>query len=389
MPAAEIIAIGTELLLGEIQDTNTQFLARTFRDAGIDLYRTTMIGDNAERIAQAIRESLTRCDIIITTGGLGPTVDDPTRLAVAQAMGVDIEFRPELWEQIKSRFARYGRQATDNNRRQAYIPQGAQAIENPVGTAPAFRFEIGQQVIISLPGVPKEMEFLIEQCVMPYLKERYQLQGIIKALVLHTAGIGESQVDEYVGDLEAYGNPTVGLLAHSGQTDIRITAKAGSPQEADRMIADVAQVVRSRLGAHIYGQDQDTLEKVVQAQLESKGLGLVVLECGMEETLLKRFLAAGLPMTHSEIVPESCSSEEFRSLVFETFQNRSAVIVLGAIYRPGVEKQELTLYCVTPQGSNETIRSYGGPPASGLEWASTTALDYLRRGMNTNHTNSL
>ncbi|NMB88382.1 MAG: competence/damage-inducible protein A, partial [Chloroflexi bacterium] len=131
MPAAEIIAIGTELLLGEIQDTNTQFLARTFRDAGIDLYRTTMIGDNAERIAQAIRESLTRCDIIITTGGLGPTVDDPTRLAVAQAMGVDIEFRPELWEQIKSRFARYGRQATDNNRRQAYIPQGAQAIENP------------------------------------------------------------------------------------------------------------------------------------------------------------------------------------------------------------------------------------------------------------------
>lgn len=123
MPVGEIIAIGTELLLGDTQDTNTSYIARAFRDAGIDLYRTMIVGDNIDRIAQAIREALSRADIVITTGGLGPTVDDPTRLAVARAFGVEMEFEPELWEQIQARFQRFHRHATDNNRRQAYIPQ--------------------------------------------------------------------------------------------------------------------------------------------------------------------------------------------------------------------------------------------------------------------------
>jgi len=138
MPTAEIIAIGTELLLGETADTNTRFIARTLRGLGVDLFRTSTIGDNAGRIAQAIREALARAEIVITTGGLGPTVDDPTRQAVAQAVGVELEFRPELWEQITARVARYGRTPTENQKRQAYIPKGAISIENPVGTAPAF-----------------------------------------------------------------------------------------------------------------------------------------------------------------------------------------------------------------------------------------------------------
>lgn len=138
MPSAEIITIGTELLLGEIVDTNARFLARCLRDAGIDLYRTTTVGDNINRIAQAIQQSMERCEIIITTGGLGPTVDDPTRDAVALALGVDSVFHPELWDQIGKRFQRLGRLPTKNNRRQAYIPKGAQWLENPVGTAPIF-----------------------------------------------------------------------------------------------------------------------------------------------------------------------------------------------------------------------------------------------------------
>ena len=154
MTSAEIIAIGTELLLGEIQDTNTHYLARTLRDDGIDLYRTTIVGDNLERIAQAIREATNRANIVITTGGLGPTVDDPTRQAVALAIGTGTEFRPELWDQIQARFKRFNRLATENNRRQAYIPSGAFAVENPVGTAPAFIVEKPGHVIISLPGVP-------------------------------------------------------------------------------------------------------------------------------------------------------------------------------------------------------------------------------------------
>ena len=202
MPSAEILTIGTEILLGEIIDTNARYLARQLRDAGIDLYRKTTVGDNARRIAQAIQQAMERCEIILTTGGLGPTVDDPTREAVALALGVSTEFRPELWEQIQSRFQRFGRQPTENNKRQAYVPQGALAVENPVGTAPAFIMETNAHAIISLPGVPREMEYLMENAVLPYLRQRYELTGIIKARVLHTAGVGESQIDELIGDLE-------------------------------------------------------------------------------------------------------------------------------------------------------------------------------------------
>jgi len=248
MPSCEIIAIGTELLLGEIQDTNTQYLARNLRDVGIDLYRTTMLGDNAERIAQTIQECMGRAEIIITTGGLGPTVDDPTRQAVAMAVGVPLEYREDLWLQIQDRFKRFGRLATENNRRQAYIPQGAQAVENLVGTAPAFIYDTGERVIISLPGVPREMEYLMENVIFPFLKERYGLRGIIKALVLHASGIGESQVDELIGDLETLRNPTVGLLAKGGQIDIRITTKAESLEQANQLLHEYAILIRRRLG---------------------------------------------------------------------------------------------------------------------------------------------
>src|SRR5210317_331623 len=151
MPTAEIITIGTELLLGETIDTNTRYIARALRDEGVDLYRTSTIGDNPERIAEIVREGLQRAEIIITTGGLGPTVDDPTREAVALAMDVKTEFKPELWEQIQERFQRHGRTPTENNKRQAYIPEGAVPIENSVGTAPAFIGETKKHAIISLP----------------------------------------------------------------------------------------------------------------------------------------------------------------------------------------------------------------------------------------------
>src|SRR5512140_541170 len=190
MPSAEIITIGTEILLGEIVDTNTRHIALTLRDLGVDIYRTTTIGDNAERIATAIREAMGRTEIIITTGGLGPTVDDPTREAIAQAAGVSTEFREDLWEQVVSAIARYGRKPAENQRRQAIVPQGAIGVRNPVGTAPSFILEFvaplpktksetpvtGDQAlkgsIISLPGVPNEMEHILHESIVPYLQKR-------------------------------------------------------------------------------------------------------------------------------------------------------------------------------------------------------------------------
>ncbi|MDW8226512.1 MAG: molybdopterin-binding protein [Anaerolineales bacterium] len=288
MTTAELIAIGSELLLGERVDTNTPYLARMLRRLGVNLYRTHMIGDNVERIAALMREALSRADFVITTGGLGPTVDDPTREAAAQAAGLFLEYRPELWEQIKARVARYGRTPTENQKRQAYLPQFAIPIENPVGTAPAFILEMGSKSLICLPGVPREMETLMETAVVPYLQKRYHLHEVIHIRTLHVGGMGESAVDEKIGDLERLSNPTVGLTAHAGVISIRIAAKAKNLAEAEQMISEIEAQIRARLGENIFGVDDETLEAVVLHHLERRGWTLACLENSYEMTLEQR-----------------------------------------------------------------------------------------------------
>jgi nicotinamide-nucleotide amidase len=377
MPVAEIIAIGTELLLGEIQDTNTQFLARAFRDAGIDLYRSTVIGDNTDRIARTIQESINRADIVITTGGLGPTVDDPTRQAVAIALGVQTEYRPELWEQIKARFQRFNRQATENNKRQAFIPAGSIPVENPVGTAPAFFSECAEKVIISLPGVPREMEFLVENKVLPYLREKYHLSGTIKAHNIHTAGAGESQIDELIGDLEKLSNPTVGLLAHAGQIDIRVTAKANSFDEAETMMAPIIARIYERVGEHIYGMDDLSLENAVQKKLQENNAVLNINEQGLEGMLANRLQHAGIEFYYPP--KNGWDTTKIVNNIGDDISSKKQHIQLTAIFTPGTERQNLDLRILSDGKLYETNRSYGGPPLMGRTWAINTALDYLRR----------
>jgi competence/damage-inducible protein CinA-like protein len=291
MPHAELLAIGTELLLGEIVDTNSAHIARALRGIGLDLYYISQIGDNEERIAQAVAQGLARSGIVITTGGLGPTVDDVTREAVARATGRPLRLDPDLLAQIEARFAQWGRRMTDNNRRQAMIPAGAIAVRNPVGTAPAFIVETEGGAAISVPGVPKEMEYLLEHAVLPYLRERFGLTGVIKARVLRTAGLGESVVDQKVAELETLSNPTVGLAAHPGSVDVRITAKAASEAEADRLIAGVEAQARARLGDAIFGVDGETLESVLLALLAARGLTLAVAEANTDGVLTARLAA--------------------------------------------------------------------------------------------------
>jgi len=236
MPIAEILTIGTEILLGEIQDTNTAYIARTLKNAGINLYRTQTVGDNVFRISEIIREIHTRADILIITGGLGPTVDDPTRQAVADAFYMPLVFHPECWEEIQTYFQKINRIPPQNNQRQAYLPAQAEPIPNPVGTAPGILLEISGRTVVCLPGVPKEMELLLDSYVLPYLQKRWGMHEIIRTKVLHLSGIGEAQVDELIGKYETLSNPTVGLLAKSGIIDIRVAAKANTPDEADEMI---------------------------------------------------------------------------------------------------------------------------------------------------------
>lgn len=379
MPSAEIITIGTELLLGESIDTNTRYIARTMRDEGIDLYRTSTIGDNQERIAEIIREGLQRAEIIITTGGLGPTVDDPTRAAVALAMGVETEFREELWDQIKERFQRYGRQPTENNRRQAYVPQGALAIENDVGTAPAFICETERSAIIALPGVPREMEYLMHHKVLPYIKERYGLSGVIKARVLRTSGVGESQIDERIGDLELLNNPTVGMAAHAGQVDVRITAKAESEAAADKLIANIEEQLRERLGHWIYGADDDTLESVALEALANLGWKIAIVEAGLGGRLSRRLSGKFENFLGGEVLSKTPDRNELKKSVEQVRLNHKAEIGLGVGLVSGAIQQTMYLVVVTPEQVHNKKRTYGGPPQMAPLWTANLCLDYLRK----------
>jgi len=248
MPSAEIIAIGTELLLGEIVDTNTQEIALSLRKIGVDVYRTAMIGDNLDRIAQILKESINRADIVIMTGGLGPTVDDPTRQAIAEAFDLDLVFYPELWEEIVRRFEKYGVQPPENNRQQAYLPASAKSIPNPRGTAPGIHLEISDTHIFAMPGVPKEMEGMVNEQVIPTIAAAYGLTGVILTRNIRVDGIGESRVDALVRDLEELPNPTVGLAAQKGYVLVRITAKADSVEVAEAMLIDLEDEIRKRLG---------------------------------------------------------------------------------------------------------------------------------------------
>jgi competence/damage-inducible protein CinA-like protein len=272
MTSAEIITIGTELLLGDILDTNTSFLAQELNKIGIDIFRTITVGDNHTRITRQIRQSLENADIVITTGGLGPTVDDPTREAVADVFGVPLVFSEDLWTQIQNRFERFHRTPTENNRKQAYLPSGAIPIENPVGTAPAFFVENSGRMLICLPGVPAEAKYLFQHAVVAIIRDTFNVQLTTITRIIRTAGMGESAVDSLIHDFEKLHNPTVGVTAHPGQVDIRITAKAADAESALAIITPVETQITTLLNGYVFGFDGDTLINVVIDMLQRNGL---------------------------------------------------------------------------------------------------------------------
>ncbi len=287
---AEIIAVGTELLLGQIVDTNSAFIAQQLTTVGLDLHFKCTVGDNLERIKSTLRTALSRSDFIITTGGIGPTLDDLTREAVAEVLNRPLVFQPRLFEQVSDFFRRLGRAVSDNNRKQAYIPEGATPIENPVGTAPGFIAEEKGKAIITVPGVPHEMRYFMEHSVLPYLREKLGIREVIVSRVLKLFGIGESMVDERIKDLiEGGTNPTIGLLAHTqiGEIHIRLTAKTPDAISAAGLIAPVEAEIRKRLGDFIFGADEDTFEGVLSALLRRSGLTVAVAETSFGSSIIQ------------------------------------------------------------------------------------------------------
>jgi nicotinamide-nucleotide amidase len=276
---AEIVTVGTELLLGQIVDTNAAWMAQRLASLGVNLFYKTVVGDNPDRMLEIISRAIERSDLVITSGGIGPTQDDLTREIVAKATGRELVLDPELLAQIEERFRRRGFIMTENNNRQAYIPEGAIPVKNPNGTAPSFIVEDPRAVVISLPGVPFEMKWLFDNEVVPYLRPKFNLSEAIYSRVVKVADLGESAVDDRIGYLIVSSqNPTVGVLAHPGQVDVRITVKAANREEADQMIAPLEQEVRGLLGEHVFAVDNQTMQDVVGGLLRSRGLTVASYE---------------------------------------------------------------------------------------------------------------
>lgn len=376
---AEILAIGSEILLGEIVDTNSAFIARKLSTIGLPLHYTSVVGDHLDRLVAAIKQGLTRSDVLITTGGLGPTVDDLTREAMSLAVGRPLVFDPALLEQIEARFRRFGRAMGDNNRRQAYRPEASLAIENPVGTAPCFVVEAEGHIAISLPGVPREMEYLMDQAVLPFLRQRFNLTGVIKSRALKIAGVGESQIDEQVGDLEKLENPMVGLNAQAGVIVVRITATAASDAEADALIAPVEATVRERLGALVFGADDESLEGVVLAGLDLRGQTLAVLESGTGGRLSSKL--AMVAAQNSVFVGGRILGESAVSSIAALAQQAACEAQAHWGLACAIMEGELALGLWDGRQGRQWRRGFAGHPALASEWASNVALDALRKAL--------
>ena len=290
---AEIVTSGTEILLGDIVDTNAAWIAQQLREAGVNLFYKSTVGDNEPRLRGVIELGMTRSDVIIITGGLGPTVDDITRDAIANATGCPLELHDDALATLQARFARFGATMTDNNRQQALIPHGAILIENPVGTAPGFIVETERCAVIALPGVPREMKQLMADTVLPYLRTRLGSAAVIRRRILRTFGIGESTIDHRLGEMLRRNNPTVGLAAQTGQCDIRIAARAEDAATAEALLDAIEAEVRREVGDFIYSTTPgESYESVLVRRLQAAGVTLALLETNTRGALAARLTAA-------------------------------------------------------------------------------------------------
>jgi nicotinamide-nucleotide amidase len=274
--SAEIVAIGSEMLLGDLVDTNTAWLSRRLAALGVSVYRHTTVGDNRERIVGAIRESAARADMIITTGGLGPTSDDLTNECLALATDRKMVEYAEAREHVEGIFRRSGRDLTPSNYKQTFFPEGVDLIPNPVGTAMGALLETGSTLFATLPGVPLEMKEMFSGTLEPLIRSRSE--GAIVSRTLHFVGMGESALAERVQDLLDADNPTVAPLAGQGKVRLRITARAATTEEAEAKIEPVAEEILSRLGEHYFGEDDETLESAVGRLLTERGATLTLAE---------------------------------------------------------------------------------------------------------------
>jgi nicotinamide-nucleotide amidase len=407
---AEIVTSGTELLLGEKVDTNATTIARALRDVGVRVVYRTSVGDDVMRLTAVLRQALQRADVVIVTGGLGPTVDDVTREAAAAATDRALERDRVALANIEAMFGRWGRPVGENNRRQSELPHGAIRIENPTGTAPGFIVESASGALIALPGVPREMEKMLHESVIPYLAARTAGDAaVIRMKTLRTAGLGESWIDERIDREMRSANPSVGLSAHDGIVDIRIAAHAEDPEAADALIGEMEAVIRQQLGPRaVFGTGEERLEEVTGRMLALAGVRLALVESvtGGELARLiastedgRRSLSAAhivrdgadlggkLGLSPAKIDAYGPASEmvaaEAAARLIDTYEGGWGLAVLGNASGAGDvygDDPGLTFVALgTPDTTVISRYPFGGDGEIARRWVVLRALDLLRR----------
>jgi nicotinamide-nucleotide amidase len=403
----EILAIGTELLLGQIVNSNATRIGERLADAGLDHYQQTVVGDNETRIVDAVEAACARADALVITGGLGPTKDDLTRDALARAAGVELIFDADQAERLRSRWTSSGRVMPESNLQQAERPFGSELIANPKGTAPGIRMQIAGTWVFVLPGVPAEMIPMLENSVIPFLGG--DDDSAVVSRLLRTWGESESAIGERLGDLyDASTNPTIAFLASGGEIKIRITAKAATRDEATALIAPVEATVRERLGKRIFGVDDDTVEVVVLRMLEERGWTLGTAESATGGLVAGRITSVpgasrifrGSIVSYATEVKESVLevppdliaehgvvSEPVAVAMAEGARSRlSADVVVAVTGSAGPNPQErpvgtVVVSVVTPEASQVRTLTLPGDRERVRTFASTAALQLLRMSL--------
>lgn len=291
----EIIASGSELMLGRLVDTNSAWLSRTLSEAGFPTVRHSAVGDDLPRLVDCFRRAWRDNKLIVVTGGIGPTEDDLTRQAAAEAFGLELEYHEQLAAELRALFVARGYNFTDNNLQQVWLPRGALTVPNHLGTAPGFALTEADKLMVFLPGVPSEMKAMVSQWLLPRLKSQFpQASGFIKTVFLKTAGLGESLVDHKIHDLMgARGDLRVGLLAGLEAVRVVVTARGRSQAQAEEILATAAAEIESRLQGHIFGRDEESLAEVLARILAAKGLRLTIVDA-LSQGRLTGFLGPSL-----------------------------------------------------------------------------------------------
>ena len=276
---AEILCVGSELLLGNITNGNARWIAEQLASLGVPHQRQMVVGDNRERLMAEVRQAASRCRVLITTGGLGPTPDDLTTEAIAAAFETPLVEHPEVWAEIQARVSARGRICSPSNRRQAFLPQGAALLPNPTGTAPGMIWSpVPGFTVLTFPGVPSEMKAMWQQTAAPWLRQSGLAAGVFASRMLRFWGVSESALAEEMADLLEQANPTVAPYAGAGEVKLRITARAEQPAEAEAMLEPVEREIRNRTGQSCFGADEQSLAVVVLDQLRQRGQSVAVAE---------------------------------------------------------------------------------------------------------------